>query len=150
MMSTAVPSPDPVRIIGDTCLCLAVQRASRSVGRRFDEAFRPLGITNWQFSLLLMLDRPEAVTVSGLAAQLGMDRTTITSNLKPLTRRGLVVVAADPGDRRVRRISLTAAGGELLAVARRHWQAVNAEVEARLAEVDPITLRAALKELAAG
>ena len=45
--------------VRDTCLCLHVQRAARAVARRFDEALRPLGLTNGQFSLLMSLNRPE-------------------------------------------------------------------------------------------
>lgn len=147
-MPAAASSPDLAHMVGDTCLCLAVQRASRAVGRSFDEAFRPLGLTNWQFSLLATLSQMEAFTVTRLADAMGMDRTTITSNLKPLARRGLVLIGADGSDRRVRRISLTAQGQELIAQAGALWRQANAQVEARLGEVDPITLRAALLELA--
>lgn len=147
-MPDAASSSDLAQLVGHACLCLAVQRASRAVGRSFDEAFRPLGLTNWQFSLLAMLCRPEPFTVTRLADAMGMDRTTITSNLKPLARRGLVAVVADPGDRRVRRIALTEAGLALLVEASALWRQVNAQVEARLGEVDPITLRTALGELA--
>lgn len=139
---------DLAQVVGQTCLCLAVQRASRAVGRSFDEAFRPLGLTNWQFSLLALLSRPEPFTVTRLADALGTDRTTITSNLKPLARRALVTIATDAGDRRVRRIALTGDGETLLLEASERWRQVNAAVEERLGEVDPITLRTALKELA--
>jgi len=141
---------DLAQMVAQTCLCLAVQRASRAVGRSFDEAFRPLGLTNWQFSLLALLSRPEPFTVTRLADALGTDRTTITSNLKPLARRGLVEIGADAGDRRVRRIGLTPCGLALLEEAGARWREVNAAVEARLGEVDPITLRTALHELAHG
>ncbi|MFG1297181.1 MULTISPECIES: MarR family winged helix-turn-helix transcriptional regulator [Xanthobacter] len=146
--SSDVRPADLAHTVGETCLCLAVQRASRIVGRSFDEAFRPLGLTNWQFSLLATLSRSEPFTVTRLAEAMGMDRTTITSNLKPLVRRGLAAVVADGSDRRVRRIALTSSGQELLAEASEVWRQVNAEVEARLGEVDPITLRTALGELA--
>lgn len=149
-LSSDFAPADLAHMVGHTCLCLAVQRASRAVGRSFDEAFRPLGLTNWQFSLLAMLSRAEPFTVTRLADAMGMDRTTITSNLKPLVRRTLVAVAADGSDRRVRRIVLTAGGRTLLAEASALWQQVNAQVEARLGEVDPITLRTALGELARG
>lgn len=151
-MPAASSSPRPLShladAVGDTCLCLAVQRASRVVGRSFDEAFRPLGLTNWQFSLLATLSQPESFTVTRLAEVMGMDRTTITSNLKPLARRNLVAIVPDGSDRRVRRIALTKSGHALLEEASGVWRQVNAEVEARLGEVDPITLRTALGELA--
>ena len=48
--------------VRDACLCLHVQRAARALARRFDEVFRPLDLTNGQFSLLMSLNRPEPPT----------------------------------------------------------------------------------------
>ncbi len=86
-------SPVPFAVtlaVRDTCLCLHVQRAARALARRFDDALRPLGLTNGQFSLLMSLNRPEPAGMGGVAALLAMDRTTLTAALKPLVRRGLV------------------------------------------------------------
>src|SRR3954451_22366256 len=94
-------------MIGKNCLCARVQRASRSIGRRFDEALRPVGLNNWQFTLLMTLNRPSPLTINGLTKKLGMDRTTTTKNLKPLERRGLLRIRQDEEDARVRRIMLT-------------------------------------------
>src|SRR5580700_4648284 len=96
--------------VRDCCLCLHVQRAARALARRFDEALRPVGLTNGQFSLMMSLNRPEPPGMASVASLLAMDRTTLTAALKPLERRGLVKVAADPLDRRSRRLTLTAKG----------------------------------------
>ncbi|MGH6621188.1 MAG: MarR family transcriptional regulator, partial [Alphaproteobacteria bacterium] len=45
--------------VRDCCMCLHVQRAARAVARRFDDALRPLELTNGQFSLMMSLNRPE-------------------------------------------------------------------------------------------
>ena len=82
----------------DTCLCLHLQRAARAVARRFDAALRPLSLTNGQFSLLMSLNREEAPSMGSVSALLAMDRTTLTANLKPLERRGLVTVNPDTGE----------------------------------------------------
>lgn len=108
--------------VRDSCLCLHVQRAARALARRFDEAFRPVGITHGQFSLLMSLNRPQPARMRDVASLLAMDRTTLTANLKPLERRGLVEVAADPADRRGRLLKLTAAGRDLLAEAMPLWR----------------------------
>src|SRR5690606_30297696 len=84
--------------VRDTCLCLHAQRAARALARRFDDALRPLGLTNGQFSLLMALNRPEPPPMGPVATVLAMDRTTLTAALKPLERRGLVAVEADPRD----------------------------------------------------
>src|SRR5262245_7476239 len=88
--------------VRDHCLCLHAQRAPRVLARRFDDALRPLGLTSGQFSLLMSLNRPAPPAVGDLAELLAMDRTTLTANLKPLERRGLVRVAPDAQDRRAR------------------------------------------------
>src|SRR5712691_4900846 len=103
------------RMVRDCCLCLHVQRAARALARRFDEAFRPLDLTNQQFSLMMSLNRPEPPGMAAVASVLAMDRTTLTAALKPLERRGLVAVTVDPDDRRGRLIALLPAGQRLLA-----------------------------------
>ena len=93
------------------CLCLHLQRAARAVARRFDQAFRPLDLTSGQFSLMMSLNSLDGPSIGYVSALLAMDRTTLTANLKPLERRGLVSVKVDDVDRRTRRLILTPAGG---------------------------------------
>ena len=133
--------------VRDACLCLHLQRAARAVGRRFDEALRPLGLTNGQFSLLMSLNRPDPPTIGAVAALLSMDRTTLTAALKPLLRRGLVAIAADGRDRRTRRLLLTASGRALLSAAVPVWEHEHAEIERRLCGAEPDRLRADLRGL---
>ena len=118
--------------VRDTCLCLHLQRAARVVARTFDEVFRPLGLTQGQFSLLMSLNRPEPPTLGSVADLLAMDRTTLTANLKPLERRGLVRITVDQDDRRSRRLALTADGRALLAEATPIWKRHHAALERRL------------------
>ncbi|MEP2450995.1 MAG: MarR family transcriptional regulator, partial [Nitratireductor sp.] len=103
--------------VRDTCLCLHVQRAARALARHFDEALRPYGLSNGQFSLLMALNRPEPPRMKDVAATLAMDRTTLTAALKPLERRGLAASAVDPADRRNRVLHLTETGRATLAAA---------------------------------
>src|SRR3954463_6356213 len=93
-------------MIGKNCLCARSQGGSRSIGRRFEEALRPVGLNNWQFTLLMTLTRPSPRTISGWAEDRGMDRTTTTKTMKPLERRGLLEIRQDEKDARVRRIVL--------------------------------------------
>ena len=130
------------------CLCFAAQRAARALARRFDEALAPLGLTSGQFSLLTSLNRPEAPSMGSIAALLVMDRTTLTANLKPLEQRGLVEIAIDPADRRVRRLELTSAGRRLLRSALPIWQATHGEIDRLVASSDATMSRAGLKALA--
>ena len=134
--------------VRDACLCLHTQRAARALARRFDEAFQPLAVTHGQFSLLMSLNRPEPGTMGEIAAFLAMDRTTLTANLKPLERRGLVSVSVDRNDRRSRRLKLTAAGHRLLIAATPIWKRTHAEIERQLASPNGDRLRADLRALA--
>jgi len=120
--------------VRDHCLCLAAQRAARALARRFDAAFRPLGLSNGQFSLLMALNRPQPAALSAVAAFLAMDRTTLTAALKPLERRGLVRSEADPRDRRSRLLVLTDDGLALLAQAVPIWHREHGALDQELGE----------------
>lgn len=134
--------------VRDHCLCLAVQRAARALARRFDEALRPVGLTSGQFSLLTSLNRPEPPSIGSVAALLAMDRTTLSANLKPLERRGLLKVEVDAADRRARRLRLTSEGGAVLAAATPIWRDTHAAVEADAVGLDFDRVRAGLAALA--
>jgi DNA-binding MarR family transcriptional regulator len=144
--ATDVPFETTLRV-RDCCLCLHVQRAARTLARRFDDALRPIGLTNGQFSLLMSLNRPEPAGLASVATLLAMDRTTLTAALKPLQRRGLLTVAKDPADRRGRRLSLTPAGKTLLALAIPVWEQTHRDVEALLKIDDLDRLRRSLLAL---
>jgi DNA-binding MarR family transcriptional regulator len=148
MSTTDAPLPlDITRRVRNTCICLHLQQAARAVARRFDAALRPLGLTSGQFSLLMSLNRPKAASIGDISALLAMDRTTLTANLKPLARRGLVTVSVDEADKRSRRLTLTPAGRALLAAALPVWEKEHAAIEVPLKDSDPDRLRADLRML---
>ena len=148
-MSKLVPF-ETTLAVRDTCLCLHAQRAARALARRFDEALRPAGLTNGQFSLLMALNRPAPVGMQPVARLLAMDRTTLTAALKPLVRDGLVAMAVDPADRRGRQMSLTTKGEEALALAVPIWRGLHAAIEAGLDAPGPEILRQGLRALGRG
>ena len=147
MATVAKPSFETTLLVRDTCLCLHLQRAARSMARRFDDALRPLGLTNGQFSLMMSLNRPEPPGMAAVASLLGMDRTTLTAVLKALRRRSLVKVTADPADGRARRMTLTAKGRKLLVRAVPIWRANHTAVEALLHDGDADRFRNNLRAL---
>ena len=139
---------DVTHEVRDRCLCLHLQRAARAIARRFDEALRPFGLTNGQYSLLMSLNRPAPPRIGDVAPLLAMDRTTLTANLKPLERRGLVEVEVDPKDKRSRRLRLTDAGRDVLVAAVPVWRATHDEIDQGLPDLNPDRLRADLLALA--
>lgn len=132
--------------VRDTCLCMHARRAARALARRYDEALRPAGITSGQFSILMTLNRPGTAGMAELASFLALDRTTLTANLKPLERRGLLTVS--PGkDRRSRMLRLTDDGRAALVAALPRWESMQREIEGELDTIAPDLLRAGLRAL---
>ncbi|MDZ7601813.1 MAG: MarR family winged helix-turn-helix transcriptional regulator [Hoeflea sp.] len=142
MTKTMLPSAPEIR---DTCIALHLQRAARVVTRRFDEALRPVDLTTGQYSILVALQRQRPPGIGELATELAMDRTTLTKNLKPLERRGLLTVHTDPEDSRSRILALTETGMALLADAIPLWRQAQRATLTGLA--GPADLRASLRKL---
>ena len=143
-MSTDSKVPfEKTGMVRDRCLCLHVQRAARRLARIFDDALRPFDLTNGQFSLLMALNRPKPASIAPVASLLAMDRTTLTAALKPLERRGLIEITADPADRRSRLLALTPSGHHLLLKALPAWQKAHDRLDELLDSPD--RLRADLK-----
>lgn len=125
--------PDEIAFhVRDSCLCLHVQRAARTLARHFDDAFRVLELTSGQFSLLMSLHAPQPAPMSVVAKLLGTDRTTLTAALKPLERRKLVRIVVDKADKRSRLLSLTKAGRTVLAQAVPIWEREHATLARKL------------------
>ncbi|WP_157016127.1 MarR family winged helix-turn-helix transcriptional regulator [Mesorhizobium xinjiangense] len=130
------PDHDTTLHVRDHCLCLHTQRAARRLARMFDDALRPVGITNGQFSLMMSLNRPQPARMKEIADFLAMDRTTLTANLKALERRALVAIAVDPDDRRGRLLTLTDDGLATLTEAMPIWRETHGALEAGLDDCD--------------
>ena len=91
------------------CVCSQLRRTARLVSVLYDGALEPAGVTVTQYALLARIGRADGLSRTVLAAQVGMDRTTLTRNLVPLERKGLV--ASKPSkDRRAKMLHLTANG----------------------------------------
>lgn len=110
------------------CVCTTIRRADRALTRIYDEALQPSGLLTTQYALLSTLARVgEPMLHSALAEAQLMSPATLSRNLKPLQRDGLVRSA--PGiDRRTRYVELTNAGHAALDRARPLWHAVQAAV----------------------
>ena len=147
MARVRITSYETTILVRDSCLCLHVLRAARVLARHFDNALRPLKLTNGQFSLMMSLNRPEAPTIGAVASLLAMDRTTLTAVLKPLQRRRLVKITTDHKDQRARLLELAPQGEKLLARAVPVWTSRHAALEARLGPGEPDRLRKNLRTL---
>lgn len=126
---------DAATTIAEECLCFRARRVSRALTRLYDEALRPLGIQATQLTVLAAIANMEAsggAAMSRMAGVLAMDLTTLSRNLGPLGKAGLVRIERDAHDRRVRLAHLTPTGRELLERAAPAWRAAQDRVVAAL------------------
>jgi DNA-binding MarR family transcriptional regulator len=98
-----------------------LRKATRAISQFYDEAYRPTGLRGTQFSLLVILQTSDSITVSKLAEVAVTDRTTLTRNLEILAKRGLVSVNAGE-DQRTRLVTITKAGRAILEEAYPLWE----------------------------
>ena len=113
------------------CVCTQLRRASRLVSVFYDASLGPAGVTVTQYALLARIGRADGMSLTVLAAGLGMDRTTLTRNLRSLERNGLVTSEAG-ADRRERLLHLTAAGKKKVAAALPYWLAAQRDFWERM------------------
>ena len=146
MTDTSLPLT-AIHEVRDSCLCLATQRAARRLARRFDKLFAPLGLTNGQFSLMMALSGQWKPRLGELAEFLAMDHATMTAAVRTLERRGLVVLAPDETDARVRRPSLTPDGRAVLRQALPLWRDEHARLAAELPAGEAARLAGLLRDL---
>src|ERR1051326_8615634 len=125
-MAPAGDIPSPVSV---GCTCLRLRKAARRITQIYDGYVEPFGLTITQFGLLAHLRVLDGISVGALAGELVMDPTTLTRNLGPLERKGLVRIEPDPADRRARNLHLSEAGREILRAARPAWARAQQHVE---------------------
>ena len=103
------------------CLCSQVRRLARKLSSLFDTLLSPEDLTITQYSLLANIERAGQLSRAVLAEKVGMERTTLTRNLHPLTRAKWVA-AATGKDRRQHLLQLTAAGRRKLVRSLPLWE----------------------------
>jgi DNA-binding MarR family transcriptional regulator len=137
---------DAERTIADQCLCLRLRQGARTMTRLYDEALRPLGVQTSQLSLLVAVAcfGEDGAGMGALADAVGMDRSTLTRNVRPLERAALLRVARSARDARSRSVSLTPAGERLIEAALPLWKDAQASVKATLGKANARALQAQL------
>jgi DNA-binding MarR family transcriptional regulator len=113
------------RDVSEQCIFTKLRMAARAVTQHYDETISGSGIRATQFSVLIALAHAPVVPLSKLADTLVMDRTTLTRNLTPLIREGLIEEHS-ARDRRVRAFALTALGKRTLSRALPGWKKAQA------------------------
>lgn len=103
------------------CACTNLRRAARALTQLYDDALAPAGLKVTQFSVIRALSRLESASITRLAEEVRLDRTTLARNLQILQRARLVVLV--PGvDQREREVMLSPAGAKALREAIPLWE----------------------------
>lgn len=113
------------------CVGFNVRRATRLVTQFYDKMLAPSGLRSTQYSLLNVLSLTDELRMQDLALVLAMDRTTLTRNLRPLIKQGLVKVSTG-SDRRARLVLLTSKGNDAMKKAVPFWEQAQAHITERL------------------
>ena len=119
--------------VAGVCACRKMRQASRKITRMYDEMLRPAGIKATQFNVLAIVALEDEATLTELAETLGMDRTTLSRNLRPLERDGLVEVSAE-GYRRARSANITNKGVAVMEKALPLWRSAQKSLKRRLGD----------------
>ena len=115
----------------DSCLCHRTRMASRAVTRFYDEMLRSTGLRATQLAVLVAVGRDEVFSITTLAKFIGMDRSTLTRNLAPLKREGLIRVGSE-GWRRSRTVEMTKKGHSRLREALPFWETAQETLRQKL------------------
>lgn len=108
------------------CACANLRRATRMVTQAYDAALRPAGLRATQFTMLSVLAIGGQIRQSKFADILGMDGTTLTRNLQPLLKSEWIRIDREE-DQRVRLISITEPGRQVLDRAIPLWRQVQSQ-----------------------
>jgi DNA-binding MarR family transcriptional regulator len=113
------------------CACNQLRRSARGATQVYDAEVGAHGLKVTQMPILVALGSGGDQPVSVLAEVLGLDRTTLTRNLRVLEQRGLACTRPHEDDARVRIVSITPAGVVELSAALARWERVQSRVEER-------------------
>ncbi|MBX3076847.1 winged helix-turn-helix transcriptional regulator [Candidatus Obscuribacterales bacterium] len=119
------------RQIAMNCACFKLRKASRAITQYYDAALEECGLKVTQLTLLVSLSIAGPVSVSTLAEELVMDRTTLTRNVDVLVKNGLAEVEQGK-DKRVKLLKVTQSGRDILLKAFPLWEEAQNSLLARL------------------
>jgi DNA-binding MarR family transcriptional regulator len=109
------------------CTCFKLRKLTRAMSRLYDQHMATVGLKTTQYSVLVNAARA-ALPVAELAEVLGVERTTLTRNLKPLQDAGWIELKAG-ADSRQRIVTITTPGRAMLKLAYVAWRRAQTEFE---------------------
>src|SRR5215813_430393 len=134
------------REVVENCLCHRTRMAARAVTRLYDDTLRSVGLRATQLAVLVAVGGDDVVSITALAKFMGMDRSTLTRNLTPLEREGLIRVGIE-GWRRSRTVEITKKGSGRLREATSLWERAQKTLRGKLGSRKWSVIRAGLDDL---
>ncbi len=121
--------------LAETPMCVAynLRKSSRIISKIYEKEMRGAPIHGPQFSLSIIIAKRGTTTITGLARDIGADRTTLTRNLQQLERKGLVRISRGR-DHRSKAVTLLPSGEQALLASFAHWKRAQRKVVAALGE----------------
>ncbi len=127
MGKTGTRAPPPPQ----GCTNFKLRQLVRRVSQLYDQELAKAGLKTTQYSLLSHVLRLGPIRPGDLAAEMTMDASTLTRNLKPLVAAGwLELMPGDDG--RSRSVHITPAGHDKRAEAQGHWKAAQQQLNQQL------------------
>jgi DNA-binding MarR family transcriptional regulator len=134
------------REILDSCACQRVRTAARAVTRAYDEALRPTGLRATQLAVLVAIAADDALSITAAAEVMGMDRSTLVRNLRPLEAEGLIALGPE-GRWRSRALEITEKGRSRLREALPLWERAQQTLHGKLGDRSWDRVRSSLDDL---
>lgn len=120
------------------CTCTRLRRLTRRITSIYDRHLLPDELTISQYSLLSRVGKHGSIANLRLAAEMGMDRSTLSRNIKPLMTAGWIMTVDMPPDDHVDKrsfgLALSPAGKVKLDAARPNWISAQQEINGLLGE----------------
>ena len=117
----------------ENCVCFNLRWVTRAVTQFYDAEMRRHGIRPTQGTILLALNAKESWNMAELSDCLGLERTTLVRNLRPLQRDGFVEVVGGGRGNRVE-LSITTKGRKQIEKLTPAWKSAQSAVVKTLGE----------------
>ena len=117
----------------ENCVCFNLRWVTRTITQFYDAEIRRHGIRSTQGTILVSLMGKESWSMADLSDWLGMERTTLVRNLRPLQRDGFVNVGGG-GRGNLVELSITAKGRKQVEKLVPAWKSAQSAVVKTLGE----------------
>jgi DNA-binding MarR family transcriptional regulator len=114
------------------CVAFNLRKSSQVVSRIYTKEMHDAPVRGPLFALMMMIYRRGPASITVLAKEVGLDRTTLTRNLKPLVQRGLIHIEQLGANRK--QVSLLPEGESALRASLECWRKAQEKVVNQLGE----------------